>query len=289
MPAHWTYDNFHAGSDLMQGDILQLTQPLTDIFTSVHPHFADPKYSGFVVVSQSCDLVRRKGGRCKIPYITLGALRPLDQVLQKLLTYVCHQLASSVFDRDDKAEARKFLERLFNQNEQSLGLFYLHPDADAGIAVPTVAFLRVCVTLLATHYDVLLEARRGRLCPEFQSKVGWLVGNLYSRVGTRDWHRGELDSQVKRLLDDKELVLWTLASAVQDARNAGEQIDDLDTRSLEKLLESYQPPSFREVAIKQVESVICEVLPSASDVDVRRIRNRLANDQTFAAAVRSGK
>src|SRR5207247_8080250 len=83
---------------------------------------------------------------------------------------------------------QQFLERVINQNEQAHGLFYLHPDADVGIAVPAAAMLRVSISLRSReHYNVLKAARCGRLRAEFRNKLGWLTGNLYSRVDTPDW------------------------------------------------------------------------------------------------------
>ena len=52
-----------------------------------------------------------------------------------------------------------------------MGLFFLHPDTEAGIAEPAVAFQRVAVALRAEHYDALREARAGRITPEFRSKA----------------------------------------------------------------------------------------------------------------------
>jgi hypothetical protein len=62
MPAHWTYEDFRDDSDLFQGDILEPTEDLRSILGQVHPHFLHPKYTGFLLITQSCDLVRRKVG-----------------------------------------------------------------------------------------------------------------------------------------------------------------------------------------------------------------------------------
>lgn len=187
MPTHWTYAEFKPESDLEQGDILRPTGELRDIFKAVHPHFTDEKYLGFLIATQTCDLVRRKGGAPKAGYISLCAIRPLSQVLTKLIAQVAKPAAAGIFPKSGKEEAKRFLERLFNQNEQATGLFFLHEDADSGIGEPAVAMLRVTVTFKSDHYETLTTSRVGRLTPQYQAKLGWLVGNLYNRPASPDW------------------------------------------------------------------------------------------------------
>jgi hypothetical protein len=132
-----------------------------------------------MLVTQSCDMAVRGNG-CDTRYLSIAVVRPVEAVLHDFLSHVCIPVVEGVYLQETKGEARRLLERLFNQNEQALGLFYLHPDAGAGIDDASVALLRVTVTLRAEHYGVLRLSRRGRLCSEFRSKLGWLVGNLYS-------------------------------------------------------------------------------------------------------------
>ena len=95
----------------------------------VHPHFTDAKYLGFMVLSQSCDLVRRKRAPAA-QYIAFSPVRPLDAVLPKLLQSVAREIGPGLFRASSKEAARQLLERIIDQNEQKLGLFYWHPDAD---------------------------------------------------------------------------------------------------------------------------------------------------------------
>ena len=77
MPSHWTYTDCCPEDDLEQGDIILPTEQLKSLFARVHQHFCDPKYVGFVVLTQSCDLVRRDDGVCKAKHITLAVVREL--------------------------------------------------------------------------------------------------------------------------------------------------------------------------------------------------------------------
>ena len=152
----------------------------------VHAHFCDEKYLGFLVVTQNCDLVKRTG-RCKTHHVSLAVIRALDDLMPVLLDELCGTGIPGVYEEESKPRACQLLERILNQNEQALGMFYLHPDSDAGIAVPSVALLRVTISFRAEHYTHLQEARVGTLELQFASKLGWLLGNLYARMATPDW------------------------------------------------------------------------------------------------------
>lgn len=206
MALHWTYCTFEPDSDLQQGDILSRTDELLTVLKNVHSYFCDERYLAFIVVTQSCDLVRRKAGSCKARHISLAVVREFDRVLPSLISEVCAFKNTTILRSELKLEAKEFVSRILDQNEQAKGLFYLHPSADAGIATASVAFLRITITLRQEHYDLLQSCRVGRLEPEFTNKLGWLVGNLYSRVGTPDWADHEGDKRknilVKEYLDD---------------------------------------------------------------------------------------
>ena len=158
-PTHWTYDGFSATSDLMQGDILARTSDLVRLLTEVHAHFRDEKYLGFMVVTQSCDLVRRKGSPCRAHHISLAVIRSLNPVLDSLFRDFGSKHFADIYIDEQKDRAHQLVERILNQNEQAIGLFYLHPDSDAGIAEASVALLRVTIALRSEHYEMLIAAR----------------------------------------------------------------------------------------------------------------------------------
>ena len=186
---HWTYDSCEPDADLEQGDFLAVTPELTNLLGEVHAHFTDEKYLGFLITTQSCDLVRRGRKPAKSPYVSIAAIRSLRSTFPRLLAIECSpiQRGLPIFSSNRKSDARKLLSRIFNQNEAAMGLFYLHPDNEAGIGDACVAMLRVTVSLRVEHYERLVRARRVRLTPAFQAKLGWLLGNLYGRAAAPDW------------------------------------------------------------------------------------------------------
>jgi len=145
-------------------------------------------------------LVIRKGKHCKADYINLAVIRDLESCLSQFIDNVCERISHGIYLKSSREEANQLLQRILNQNEQALGLFYLHPDTDTiGISDYAIALLRVTVALRAKeHYKLLQQARTGRLGGQFRNKLGWLVGNLYSRVGTPDWSDQE-DGEEKML------------------------------------------------------------------------------------------
>lgn len=260
MPTHWTYKSFEPGDGLFQGDIIA-RDPLLEVLRAVHGHFCDPKYLAFVVVTQTCDLVVRKG-RCKAKHISLAVVRSLASVLPDLLEEICNGPAPGVFSLESRVEAEQFLHRILNQNEQAHGMVYLHPDGDVGIGEPAVALLRVSISLRAKeHYDRLRSARIGRMDTEYRNKLGWLAGNLYSRVDTTDWaekDRGEETEKaiIKDLLDgpsDGRMPLWLPSSWLEAARKKKVDFKNLPPEELAARIREAAPQPPLDVAIAEVK------------------------------------
>ena len=287
---HWTYTAFTDDDDLQQGDIIEPSGELRNLFLEVHPHFRDPKYLAFIILSQSCDLVRRNAP-CKTKYVSLAVVRSAPAVISAVLQDVAVEGLPNIFLVRDKTNAINLAKRILNQNEQSLGLFYLHPDADAGIAEPAVAMLRVSIAVRSQHYDLLAKARRGRLRSDFQMKLGWLAGNLYSRVATDDWPENETSDLVRQLLGDDE----------QDPSRQPQWLDErllkeikrqfpgaLKTR--ESLLEASKTvvlPSSRSIVVDTVKTILGDVAPEIGPDRIKNVLTRLKNDARLTAVLKS--
>lgn len=284
MPSHWTYAPCEHSDEIEQGDILRPTDSLRRVFAEVHPHFNNEKYLGFMIATQSCDLVLRKGST-KASYISLAAIRPLTQVIRKVLSDAITPVVEGVFKTGDKREAKRLLSRLLNQNEQSLGLFFLYPDADAGIGEAAVAFLRVTVALRAEHYEALREARCGRLTPEFRAKLGWLIGNLYVRPATQDWQdreggRDRFDQLIRGYVADAR---WLDDEIVVVAERTGVDISE----STPEYLETLRPASKLERALDVVQTELSKVAPGLASTDVDKVVNLLRNNGKFTKLLKT--
>ena len=289
MPTHWTYDDIEPAEDLAQGDIIEPTPEFRSALREFHSGFVDPKYVGFMVLTQSCDLVRRPGYRGQP--IALCVVRELNSIARTLLEVFCGTDIPGVFRKEARKNGRMFLDRTINQNEQAIGLFYLHPDADAGITTPCVAMLRIAIALHTKHYDKMLSSRCGRLRPEFQAKLGWLVGNLYSRVGTGDWSEPRERKRQQKLIVDEVLgdlteVKWASSAAIDRAKKAGFSADGKDPDEISTSMDSYEPKPLDELMRDEFKRIIAteelDIPPSTQ----ASLLKRLPNDALMAELFR---
>ena len=264
VPTHWTYTTFNHEDGLYQGDIVA-REPLLEVLNDVHEHFCDPKYLAFIVLTQTCDLVVRKKFACKAKHICLAVIRPLSALMPGLLEEMCNSPRAGVFSKDRREEAEQFMHRVLNQNEQSHGWVYLHPDGDVGIGEPAVAMLRISISLRAKeHYEVIRKARCGRLDTEYRNKLGWLKGNLYSRIDTTDW--GEKDSGdaeeraiIKDLLDAPiggRPPLWVPSVWIEEAKKKKVLLRDCPPDQIDKILRENAPKPPLELALVEVKRAV---------------------------------
>lgn len=271
MPSHWTYSEIRE-VDLHQGDLIARSDEVLSLLDTVHAHFCDDRYIAFMVVTQTCDLVQRKRMRCKSPYINLAVVRELEPMLPTMLSDVCGTRVPGVFDRDSRYQAEQLMGRIVNQNEQALGMFYLHPDADAGIATHAVAMLRVTISLWREHYGMLVEARCGRLAPEYANKLGWLTGNLYSRIATQDWEDQEanesatlnLSKALLRSASSNGDQNWVPARLIETAIEKGLDIASVSPDAMLDAVSQYQPKPPLDVLTHRVSAIFREITLSAS-------------------------
>lgn len=208
---HFTYRK--PQGDLQQGDLLNITDEIRGVLSKYYSYYANhPDYSYFMVLTQSCDLDRYGGKPCKARYITIAAVRPIGTVFSRELEK--HQRSSlekngNLCSSEKQHWIRDFIIRLLNNNIPEY--FYLAEDSDFGLDQANVAFLKLAVPIKVKHYKICLNARFVQLDDIFQAKLGWLIGNLYSRVGTPDWvpqqtTEEEFDSIVEETLNN--ICLW---------------------------------------------------------------------------------
>ena len=160
-----------------------------------------------------------------------------------------------------------------------------------GISTPSVAMLRIEIALHTKHYDTLLSSRRGRLKPAFQAKLGWLVGNLYSRVGTEDWsepdeRKREKNSIIDRILNDVAKVKWSSSEAVVLAVKQGFSAKGKSLDEISKSMDSYEPKPLDKCVREELTRMI-----AAEDLDIPphiqdQLMKRLPNDASMAELFR---
>lgn len=232
---HFTYKSNPDMNSLCQGDILRITDDLREVLVTVHPYFQNEQYKYFMVLTQSCDLVRRDKRTCKTPYITLAAVRSFSEFFEKLLIskkYAERASGYLLMDSKQQSSAYQLLERIYNNTETDY--FFLYKEDLLDFPESMIASLKVSIALKSElHYDVCLKAKHLELSDEFKAKLGWLVGNIYSRVGTTDWESILTSSERKSKLMEELKSHCVIGSKEQIRilkKELADNAEDLQTR-----------------------------------------------------------
>lgn len=247
--------------NLLQGDLLVRNDGLRTVLAEAHGYYATAEdYRYFLVLTQSCDLVRRGGRRPKSRYITLAAARPLSLVVDRLLakTKFDFDFPIMLCQKDHETRARQLLERLLHNTED--GLFFLKRESHPALDEDLCVFLALSVALRADHYDACLQAKIGQLDQIFSAKVGWLTGNMYSRVATPD---------VEEEMDGAEEFKETFYREALLDRTAW--LNPPQLRELKDLVKRWRKAKPGEILDEDAAKQILEEVPSNKELAVGRI------------------
>ncbi len=297
---HFTYKVHDKESHLQQGDLLDISGELKAVLEQYHQYYASNKdYKFLIVLTQSCDLVRRQNKPCNSKYISLAAVKPAVMALDKEFAHLWQsdvEYSLQVFDKENKNRIHRFVERLLNNNQPEY--FYLEPDAGLGFASPMVAFLKLSVALRAEeHYKTCVTSRFGQLRPEFQAKLGWLVGNSYSRVGTPDWlpknaTEEEYKNRIESLLSN---YVWSDVRAISLLRKEegkrkradGEKARLSDDEGSD-ILEAYkkEKDSRQENLARTAMKHVQELVPGITGKVLSKLQQRLCTAEDIRKHVR---
>jgi hypothetical protein len=186
--------------------------------------------------------VRRGNGSPNAIYVNIAPVRPIDEVVSREIASL--QLPDvrgevPLVTHKSKAKLTDFARRLLNNNVPQY--FYLE-GVGAPLEQDCCAFLRLSIPIKTElHYQTCLDAKILQLTDAFQAKLGSLVGQLYSRVGTKDWAPSALEEKVKHLvndaahwIDDDKVKQLRTEFASRAARDAGHVLTLADITSILK-------------------------------------------------------
>lgn len=289
-PTHYSiYKDAVLDSVLEQGDLLEVTPELQSLLESYHSYFAQhPDNRFYAVLTQSCDLVRRAGG-CAARYIAIAPVRPIATVIGREFDEKLVSVAKGVryASHRERGEIERFLERLLNNNEPSY--FYFEAEPGRGVYGPMCAVLGLSIPFKAEHYDELLRAKIIGVTDVFQAKLGWLLGQLYSRVGTEELPAPKMREAVKSLTEG--LALWleppdveALGQLVQEWRHnhPNETLDADVLGTLQKGIKKRKTTAI-EVILEIAQRINLAANPSPQR---RNLRLALENSAEFGAMFR---
>jgi hypothetical protein len=239
MPIHYIYEDLD-GTCLCQGDIIDRSKEIVALLRKYHASFADhPDFKHFLVLTHTCDLFRRNAGHPSARYITISAVRPIrDAILFEAKKYQdWWQEPQKIIDSKSFDQLLLFTESLLDNNIKNY--FYLHEDVSLSMSLPCCAFLSLSVALKATHYDTLLNNKIAQLKEPFRAKLGWLVGDMYSRVGTKEWDEHYGKNKARK--ESSSLLKGIFINLDKEKIEKG-----LQKLSSEKDLTSYSPQEIYE-------------------------------------------
>lgn len=281
---------------LRQGDLLQKNEALSEAVAQAHPYYRDAKhYTHFMVVTQSCDLVRR-GSKIGAPHITICAAKPLSHIVEKRLSSLAEkeygEINLRVFKKTHRRSLEQYLERLLHNTEE--GLFFIPADACELLGEDICVDLSLSIALRVEHYEAILQAKIAQLDGVFAAKVGWLKGNIYSRVATTDIEE-QLGSGAKEykkkfigdILDDR--AFWLSDSQLQmlaahRRAKAGQDHEELTNEGVAAFLTTV-PADIDQVVDAVVERLVSrQILTEDKRITTRNI---LMNDRKITSLIKA--
>ena len=276
---------------LCQGDLLRITDSIKEILKEIHPYFLNNQYKYFMVLTQSCDLVRRNGIKCKTPYITLAAVRDFDSFFEEYLVkekYV--EKTNDILLMDSKKRDRgfQFLERLYNNTESDY--FFLYREPVLSFPNSMVATLKVSIALKSElHYDKCLAAKVLELSDEFKAKLGWLVGNIYSRVGTTDWESIMTSTERSDMLS-KELSSHCVIASKEQITELKKKICSAETsiqsiQDAAEFIKTVPVTTKYDQAITVIEQIVDATGKSLPPEAKKSIINRIRSNSKLKALI----
>jgi hypothetical protein len=244
-----------------------------------------------MVLTQSCDLVRRGKKSPKAPYITVAAMRPAQILIDRQIRR--YALSSEgvpimLCRKEYELSACRFVERLLNNTEDNV--FFIRKDAHPALRENYCVFLPLSISLRAEQYDVCLAAKIAQLNDVFQAKVGWLTSNMYGRVGTPDIADWVSDpGTYKKALYEEVLYSGTVWLSARQYAKFMEEVErrgcDTD-EDVEEILGSIRD-DIEEAADEIVEllSVKNLLAGDGSKQVKRKVANVLLNSKPFRRSV----
>lgn len=277
---HFTYEKEASKTELMQGDILQKTSELNEVLRLVHPHFFQhPKNLYFMVLTQSCDLVRRgKSLACKAPYIAIAPVRSLDFVVERQVSQldaVNIKAELPVVGNRARNKLSEFLGRLLNNNEP--GFFYLDAEGTP-LGRDCVALLNLSIPIKSDlHLDKCIAAKLLQLTDTFQAKLGWLVGQLYSRVGTQDMDNAQANKKIAASVRDA--AIWVDDSKIDALEAEADAAKIMSAQEISAAIK--RMPNTKQLVISRASEILSATLGPEQEDAVRRATRNLTNDATL--------
>ena len=188
-PNHYIFDK-NLDNCLYQGDVLQesLSPEFDELVNKYYSHY-DSQFqcNYFLILTQSCDLIRRGNEPPAAEYIGIAPIFPVKKIILKKAQEKQEwwQIDTRVIDHKHFESLALFVGKLLNNNISNY--FYIHEDISQNISGFSCAILSLSMVFHIEYYDICLKAKTAQIQDIYRAKLGWNIGNIYSKVGTEEW------------------------------------------------------------------------------------------------------
>jgi hypothetical protein len=195
---------------LFQGDIIFIDDAIRSNLIALYQDRVK-KAEFAIVLTQSCDLVKRSdlGNQCKAQLIHMGILSIFDEYFLDDLSKYCEKGLFEdkvlIIDEGKAQKLQNSLEKLFNNNISDH--FFIPEDSGKGLANHYVVDLRDQCLISYEYFEDILGNKRCELEEIYRAKLGYMVSQLFSRIGTKDWNKQELENTIKGLINANSIIL----------------------------------------------------------------------------------
>ena len=171
-------------------------------FSDIYPEVKLQNITYGIILSQSCDLVRRdKAPFLKTPYILTALLEPIEKFIEQKYSLQIdellnkYSLSHSKYTFIDMENLKKHLYRdcyrLFGNRET----FYFFVSLGTGKKQRMFYVNLVkCFPFKIMHYDTFTQNAKYELKPDFANKLGYMLSYIYGRVGIPDYTREQVNN-----------------------------------------------------------------------------------------------
>jgi hypothetical protein len=217
--------------------------------------------------------VRRKG-EFNAPYVTIAAAKPFSGVVSEYLSKQSRPIKNAHFNfftKGSLSKTRQLLERYLNNTEPEH--FFLPRAGNEKLPEDLLVHLRLSIALRKDHYDVLARSKIAELQDIFQAKLGWLKGNIYSRVATPDIEeQGENAAEFKSRFYDEYIPSGRIVSLSQ-----------LQADRLRELVAAKHKHLARELTSEEVLELVREQVTTDIDILASKIVERMVRSKVIDA------
>lgn len=152
-----------------------------------------------------------------------------------------------------------------------------------------VALLNLSIAIKSDlHLEKCTKAKVLQLTDTFQAKLGWLVGQLYSRVGTQDMDPDIANKKITEAL--RSVAVWiedSKMSALEDSFDSIVQVDPEKTLTAQEISDAIRKiPTTKQLVISRATEIMAATLGADQEDAIKRLTRNLTNDPALTQLLR---